>query len=162
MELPDWIRDRRQQLHRTAGNLYGSWFDSGTVNDFFLPTCQVSIFWCHCIGEEVTMPDPQCDQNKMLPNFSRYWPKSSQIFFYMKFVLFKIAKKVPEYFGYLCKKFCYQEVQKIAQSGHTEHNGNSRPLFHSFSGLLKQQHNFTTHKWCSPSIQWRDLSSHNH
>ena len=37
----------------------------------------------------------------------------------MKVVLLKIAQIVPEYLGYFGKNICYQEVQKIAQSGHT-------------------------------------------
>ena len=32
------------------------------------------------------------------------------------------AHLVTKYFGYLCKKICYQELSKIAQSGHTEGN----------------------------------------
>ena len=31
-----------------------------------------------------------------------------------------MLKKLPEYLGYFCKKMCYQEHQKIAQSGHTD------------------------------------------
>ena len=53
------------------------------------------------------------------PNFYQYCRKSSQITFYMKFVLFEIANKLPEYLGYFCKNICYQEVLKIAQSSHT-------------------------------------------
>ena len=33
---------------------------------------------------------------------------------------FKEPKKFPENLDYFCKKNCYQEVQKIAQSGHTD------------------------------------------
>ena len=33
---------------------------------------------------------------------------------------FKEPKKFPENLDYFCKKNCCQEVQKIAQSGHTD------------------------------------------
>ena len=38
----------------------------------------------------------------------------------MKVALF--WKKLQEYLGYFCKKICYQEVQKIAQSGQTDYD----------------------------------------
>ena len=31
----------------------------------------------------------------------------------------KAHHKVTKYLGYFCKKFCHQELSKIAQSGHT-------------------------------------------
>ena len=34
----------------------------------------------------------------------------------------KKAKKLPDYLGYFCKKFCYQEEPNIAQYGHTVNN----------------------------------------
>ena len=64
----------------------------------------------------------QCDQMSQykLPNFPHYWPKSSQIIFYINRVLFKIAQKFTRTFGLIfCKKICYQKVKKIAKSGHT-------------------------------------------
>ena len=37
-----------------------------------------------------------------------------------KVILFNIAQKVTNVLGYFCKQICYQELSKIAQSGHTD------------------------------------------
>ena len=37
----------------------------------------------------------------------------------MKFVVLKIAQKFPRILGLLLCEMCYQEDEKIAQSGHT-------------------------------------------
>ena len=59
--------------------------------------------------------------------FSQYFPKSSQIIFTLKLNYFKQHIKLTEYLGYFCKQVYYQEVQKIAQSGHTGANS-GQPL----------------------------------
>ena len=52
------------------------------------------------------------DGIKSCPIFFQYRPKSSNITFYMKVVLFEIAQKILEYLGYYCNKIRYQEVLK--------------------------------------------------
>ena len=35
-------------------------------------------------------------------------------------MVFTTAQKDAKHLGYFCNKICYQEIQKIAQSGHTD------------------------------------------
>ena len=35
-------------------------------------------------------------------------------------MVFTTTHKVPKHLGYFCNKNCYQEITKIAQSGHTD------------------------------------------
>ena len=66
--------------------------------------------------------DDQCDQimKYKVAQLSQHCPKSCQIIFSWKLHYFKQPKKLPEYLGYFCKQICWQEIQKIAQSGHTD------------------------------------------
>ena len=49
-----------------------------------------------------------------------FFPKSSQTRFCLKSDIFHNIQIVPNLLGYFCKKNCYQDVPKIAQSGHAE------------------------------------------
>ena len=62
-----------------------------------------------CLRQAVS-PD---DGIKSWTNFFQNCPKRTQIMFYIKVVLFKIAKILPEYLGSFCKKICHQKVQKF-------------------------------------------------
>ena len=44
------------------------------------------------------------DEIESCPIFPNMVQKSSQIIFYIKVILFKVAQKLPEYLGYFCKK----------------------------------------------------------
>ena len=67
----------------------------------------------------VCTPQPVCPNGEK--KVAQYCPKTiGQIIFYMNITLLKIAaKKFQKYLGFFCKKICYEEVQKSAQSGHT-------------------------------------------
>ena len=65
----------------------------------------------------------QCDQMlelKVAKNCKRC-PKWIQNSFYLKAMMFKISLKNHWIFGLLFKKFCCNELSKIAKSGHTDH-----------------------------------------
>ena len=57
-------------------------------------------------------------------NFFKSRPKGGHSIFCFKFTLFKIATKVTKYLGYFCKKYCCQELSKVAQSGRTDCRAN--------------------------------------
>ena len=64
----------------------------------------------------------QCDQvleYKSCLNVSKSCLNEKHCCVFHKFFFKKIAQKVPIILGYFCKQFCYQELSKIAQSGHT-------------------------------------------
>ena len=50
--------------------------------------------------------------NKMLPNFSQYCPKSSQIILNMKVVLFKIAQKYHSIWATFVRKLAIKKFKK--------------------------------------------------
>ena len=67
----------------------------------------------------------QCDQMltlKVAQIYPNVDPKSSLNRVYFKVMSFLKAQKVTKYLGYFCNKICYQELLKIAQSGHTGSN----------------------------------------
>ena len=63
--------------------------------------------------------------NQKLPKIFKRCPKRSHSSFYLK-AIFLRAQCVAKNFGYFCKKICYLELSKVAQSGHTE--GHFKPL----------------------------------
>ena len=56
---------------------------------------------------------------KKLPNVSKSCRNNFHISFIHKLIYFKIARKTPIFLGYFCKQICWQELSKVAQSGHT-------------------------------------------
>ena len=58
---------------------------------------------------------------KISPIYLNICPKSNCIIFYSKKV-FKRSQKHPQIFGLLLQEDFYQGVEKVAQSGHTDHN----------------------------------------
>ena len=60
-------------------------------------------------------PDVKIKVAQIYPNVD---PNSSHSRVCFKVMSFLKAQKVTKYLGYFCKKICYQELLKIAQSGH--------------------------------------------
>ena len=74
----------------------------------------------------------QCDRlmGKKLPNFPQYWPKSSQIIFYMKVTLFKTAQKFTRIFGlFLWEIFITKKVKNRPIWSHCAYLPNPYPFF---------------------------------
>ena len=64
----------------------------------------------------------QCDQmlvSKLTPNFPVLAQIVTKVAFYYTVTYFKIAQKVSKYLGHFNEKICFQELSKMAQSGHT-------------------------------------------
>ena len=95
-------------------------FHQSTFSHILLGTNRSCIVYCYAIVASVIARSVTRWWNKKSPNFSRYCPKCSQIIFRWKWYYFKYTKLLPEFLSYFCKKICYQDVQKIAQSGHTD------------------------------------------
>ena len=64
----------------------------------------------------------QCDQmleSKLIQVF-QYWPKKViKVVVYYIVTYFKIAQKLSKYLDHVDEIICFQELSKIAQSGHT-------------------------------------------
>ena len=60
-----------------------------------------------------------------------------------KSIFFKIAKKSPIFLVYFCKQICWQELSKIAQSGHTARDKIKPKLLESFDA----------YQWFNHSLQ---------
>ena len=91
---------------------------------------------------------------------SQISPKEVTAIFSNKVMFFKIGQKVAKYFGYFCKKSCFQNLSKITQSGRTDgdqwrstnHGPHLQVWYLNFLFRQKTKHNISLLQGGSPGL----------